>query len=464
MKQLKQTVTFEDLKAPQLVKDVVAQLSRGFPNIHKRTILNIELVKIFQMFGTKRLKVDESGRIKPINWFSMVFLPSGGGKDRLVDDLDDFVFKPYHSWYKDEAQKAIDKCDNKDIKDLKLINEVQDATSEGVVSLGKIIDEVKFGSIFTKISEFGDYIKNGDNKRKQFLSMLNQLYYCVVPTKTIKSEVFSEEIQDIIVNVLAYSDYTLFVNEMRAYFNKFLNSGYARRFMISFQELKDLKYSPLSDTEQRENFQNLEKLGQHFFEIFASIQFDTCYKLTPNAKNLLNNYVKNNYELYNSEEDPILQREINSRELKALKLSCLYACINHSQVLEIQENDIIQAIDTVEFLSQDFKRFLRYRPMTGDKYEQAYKFLRENEGLEFTKTKLLKVFTSQFGFSREPLRTDFDRVMSAIWEIAREDGYTIIYYDNKCKHGTYFTLVKEEYAIASIGEQGTMYPSTRYPY
>lgn len=419
-------------------------------------ILNILLTKSFQMFSSKRIKLDESGRIKPINWFSIVFFTSGGGKDRLVDDMDEFVFKQYHEWFKNEGQKAIDNCSNKDIKNLKLINEIQDATLEAVISLAKIMQATNFGSIFIKITEFGDYIKNGDNRRKLFLSMLNQLYSCIVPNKIIKSEVFYEEIPDIPVTVLAYSDYTLFVNEMRSYFNKILNTGYARRFMFSFQELKELKFNPLSDTEEREIYTSLEKSGQELFEIFSNTQFDSCFKLTSNAKNLLNDYKSKICELYNSEQDPILQKEINSRELKALKLSCLFACINHSQILEIQEDDVIQAIDTVEYLSQDFKKFLQYRPQIDDKYDKAYKFLRENEGLEFTKTQLLQIFSSQFGFSREPLRRNFYEVMSTIFEIAEQDGYTIIYYNNQCKHGRYLSLVKEEFAIATTNDQRTM--------
>lgn len=413
------------------------------------------------MFTSKRIKLDESGRINLINWFAIIFLPSGGGKDRMVDNMDKFVFRHYHEWYKKEAQNAIDKCNNKEIKGLKLVNEIQDATSEGVVSLAKIINEVKFGSIFTKFSEFGDYIKNSDNKRKLLLSMLNQMYSCVVPTKIIKSEVFLEEIPDIPVNVLAYSDFTLFVNEMRSYFNKIFNTGYARRFMFSFQELRELKFNPLSDTEEREIYSALEKLGQELYGIFTNIQFDTCYKLTPGAKNLLNNYKAEICKLYNLELDPLLQKEINSRELKALKLSCLFACINHNNVLEIQENDITQAIDVVEYLSQDFKKFIHYRPQTGDKYDKAYKFMREHEGLEFTKTQLLQVFT-QFGFSREPLRRDFGSVMGAIWEIAQLDGYTITFYNNKFKHGSTFVLVKNEFAIAYGRDQGTISESTRY--
>ncbi len=464
MTQQIQTITLANLKIPKILKDIVQTINPLYPSIcNNRLILNILLTKIFQMFSLKRIKLDESGRIKPINWFSILFFSSGGGKDRLVEDMDNFVFKYSQEWFKKEAQKAFDNNNNK-IYDLKLVNEIQDATPEGILALAKIMKEIKFGSIFIKISEFGLYIKNSNNRMKLFLSMLNQLYSCIVPNKIIKSELFSEEIQDIPVTVLAYSDYTLFVNEIRSYFNKILNTGYARRFMFSFQELKELRFKPLSDTEEREIYKSLENLGLKLFEIFLNIEFNSCFKLTPSAKTLLNNYKSKICELYNCEPDSILQKEINSQELKALKLSCLFACINHNKILEIQEDDISQAIDTVEFLSQDFKKFLHFKPQIDDKYNKAYKFLRENEGREFTKTQLMQVFTSQFGFSREPLRRNFDEVMSAIFEIAQLDGYTIIYYNNKYKHGTSFNLVKNEFAIATTNDQGTMHPTTRYPF
>lgn len=63
------------------------------------------------------------------------------------------------------------------------------------------------------------------------------------------------------------------------------------------------------------------------------------------------------------EENPLIKREIRSRELKALKISCQYACINHPKVLFINPGDMEMAIDTVERLSVDFIKFLNYRPV-----------------------------------------------------------------------------------------------------
>ena len=64
--------------------------------------------------------------------------------------------------------------------------------------------------------------------------------------------------------------------------------------MFSFQELDELKFNPLSDEEEREIYNSLEKLGQKLFEIFSNIKFDTCYKLTPNAKNFQHFFIISN--------------------------------------------------------------------------------------------------------------------------------------------------------------------------
>ena len=97
------------------------------------------------------------------------------------------------------------------------------------------------------------------------------------------------------------------------------------------------------------------------------------------------------------------------------------------------------------------------------KMPQAYKFLKENKGIEFTKTQLLHIFTSQFGFTREPLRKNFQEVLLTILEIAKSEGYGINYYNNKYRHGTYVSLVDNEFEISHAGCQGSMSISVQYP-
>ena len=119
----------------------------------------------------------------------------------------------------------------------------------------------------------------------------------------------------------------------------------------------------------------------------------------------------------------------------------------------------------IEVLSQDFKKFLNFKPQIDDKYTKAYKFLRDNEGLEFTKTQLLQIFTSQLGFSREPLRHNFSGNLSLIADIADLDDYIIIYDSNEYKHGTVYSLVRKEYMIdRNFSNKGVIDLSISYPY
>ena len=35
---------------------------------------------------------------------ALILLQSGGGKDRLVNDIDEFVFRDYHKWFEEKVK------------------------------------------------------------------------------------------------------------------------------------------------------------------------------------------------------------------------------------------------------------------------------------------------------------------------------------------------------------------------
>lgn len=435
------------INMPILVTKIVSTLKQAHPSISTEILLTVTISKLFEMFSAKRICFNESGNIQIPNWFSLVFLPSGGGKDRLVDNLDKLVLKDFFNWFTEKGNEAIEKCDNENYKKFKLINEVQDATTEGLALLGKMMKDINFGSIYVKISEFGLYIKNGDNRKKQFLGDLCHLYSNKIPNKVIKSEIFRDEITGIPTNVLAYSDYTLFLNDIKSYFEKILNTGYCRRFIINFQEKIKLSSTYLSDEQERQIYEELEQVGYSLFQLFKNIADKSCYKLLPSAKTILNQYKIRNNTLHNKEENPLLQRELNSRELKALKLSCLFAILNHPKELVINETDIEQAISAIDFLSQDFKRFLKYEPAKDDKYQQIFKYWLEHVGKEFSKGELMNILISRYGFSREPLRRNLHNELYVLYDIARDNDYTILKNKTKNKNGSVYSLVPYEFQM-----------------
>ena len=68
--------------------------------------------KIAQMITTKWIGLENSSSTIIPNWYSLIFLKSGGGKDRLVNDIDNFILSEFIDYYQSqsksiyEAQKA----------------------------------------------------------------------------------------------------------------------------------------------------------------------------------------------------------------------------------------------------------------------------------------------------------------------------------------------------------------------
>ena len=104
------------INMPILVTKIVSTLKQAHPSISTEILLTVTISKLFEMFSAKRICFNESGNIQIPNWFSLVFLPSGGGKDRLVDNLDKLVLKDFFNWFTEKGNEAIEKCDNENYK------------------------------------------------------------------------------------------------------------------------------------------------------------------------------------------------------------------------------------------------------------------------------------------------------------------------------------------------------------
>lgn len=92
---------------PAILRDIFTLYKSKYINLLDKFILNILLSKTAQMLTGKRITLDEAGKINIPNWYSINFIPSGYGKDRLVSDLDQNVFSDYHEWFKEQAKNTI---------------------------------------------------------------------------------------------------------------------------------------------------------------------------------------------------------------------------------------------------------------------------------------------------------------------------------------------------------------------
>lgn len=212
-------------------------------------------------------------------------------------------------------------------------------------------------------------------------------------------------------------------------FTGLVSTGLGRRSIISFQTPETLQDECMTDNEEKEFNKKAQKYGKQLFSNFYNLPFKACYVLKEEAKNnILNAYKRELIEKFNNTTDnELLKKEIKSRELKALKLSCLYACLNHPQEFVISEEDVKQAISTIEYLSTDFERVINYKPKTNDFYDRLFNFILENQNKEeITKYKLTYKYFQQLGISRRKFLITFDETIEIVKEIAKSNDYALI--------------------------------------
>lgn len=437
---------------PEILRSTVEVLGDLNPNVDYNCRLNILLAKTVQMISSKCICFQELSNVKLANYYAINFMPSGMGKDKTCDDLDKFIFKNFLIYIKEKAE------DYKSVQELKIetdaINlypkdeqlskresyieaekgklrdleiEINSSTIEGFFADAKALDEAGFGSLFVKLSEFGMFLQNGRKDDLLFFTGLLEAYDGKVSSKSTKFGKREKSIENIPVNILLHSDYNLFKSDIQIFFDKLMQTGFTRRSIVSFQEnnIQKIENNPKEALKRQEKaYKKANLINEKLFSIFLSIPNKAVYKLTNEA------YEKTFYpyhikiaELSNANyENDKLSKEIRSRELKVLKLATIFAALNHPTELFIHELDVEQAINVVEQLSQDFKRFMNYKIETKDNYELLLNFLIDNTGKEFTKTVLVNKY-SEFGFKRAAFRADFDNILDIVSEMASEKGY-----------------------------------------
>ncbi len=436
---------------PSVLDESMKVLNDLHPNASYNCKANILLAKTVQMVSCKRIKFKELKNVKLINHFAINLMSSGLGKDRICDDIDKYFLKYFVIYFKDKArdyllkqEKAInDKAielytSDKDRKnyireqmaELRAIElEVSKATPEGFFEDAKTLEKAGFGSIFIKISEFGLHLQSKNAEKIELTNMLYEAYDGKVSSKSIKYGKRENSVENMPVNALLHSDYTLFKSDIKGLFTNLMAMGLARRAFISFQHNNktEIELNPQKAREIKERaYSQAEEIGKKLFALFLKIPENAIYEITTEAyETVFYPYCIQLNDLYNQNvEDELLSKEIKSRELKVLKLAGMYASLNHPTELIINENDVQQAINTVELLSKDFAKFKKYSPKTNDGYFLLYDFLR-NADRHYKKTELIERH-KDFGFSRDMFRREFDDILQVIMQMAEDEGYYLL--------------------------------------
>lgn len=440
---------------PELMAQIAQTIKNRYPGVPMTYIKNVVNAMVSQYITTKRVKYIEANNSDSAypNYYAINFMPSGAGKDRILKDLKKFFYcylergfnfdvETYRRNRKQKIeQEAREKFpDNEQEKqrnsyiktkemdiDIPTL-ETSDGTREGVYRDAKALKESGFGSLTITHSEFGQLLNNPTHEQEQFLKLLYPAYDGKVTAKSIKGEKKKEDITDLPINLLVHSDPTLFGSDVKKTFNNTLESGVCRRSLITFTdkiEPYEMQQDPKKALEeQKQYFRDLAILGYKLSAVLEKVEFGAQFKMADETfEEVLYPYISKLKALADKEENALAKKEIISRELKAIKLSCDYACVNHPQEHFITPEDMKMAIANIEELSRDFYKFNRYTPKYEDKYDRGFRFFLEHEGVSYKKSELMTDYRQYLGISREKFSDCFEKYICIVKNIAYSKGY-----------------------------------------
>ena len=460
----------KEVKMPKIVEALVNQLRIVHPNVNTKVLLNIVLAKLAQMITMKRVKCGLIEQKVYPNHYSIIFMPSGYGKDLITKELDDIVFKDMALWFRSKASTYMQQIEEEikfkadqefpgdkqkhkkeqyikeEIKKIRYLpSEVCKGTPEGLFADALAFQQAGFGTLMVKYSEFGLLLKNAKNEDERVIQSLFELYDGKLSSKSIKTENHCTEVSDVPCVALLYSDPTLFARELKRMFESLMQTGLGRRATISYLSEQKLiiETNPDIAFENKKRFvKEVEMLGKDLFSVFLQIEENSVYEVNETTyKKVFHPYRVKLNELANSEENQLVQKELRSRDFKAQKISCLFAILNHVNDLNIHPEDMEQAISVVNLLGEDFKKFIKIRPVYKELYDKVFDFFKENLGKEFSATELKRVHYKNFGCGRKTFDRDFEEIIGYVKEIANEKGY-LFNIVNIQPSGTKYSLTK----------------------
>lgn len=455
---------------PTIFKDIVTTFKKKHKRASVKMILAIAISNFSFMITSKRVQYKEYEKLGFPNLYTIIFAPSGCGKDSVTNDLKDFVFTDFKAWfienakiYKDKAERKIKDIAEKEFTGAKqekqkqayireqiskirnMVFEMNNGTAEGFFEEAKVRSIAEFGAMYIKMTEFAKYYINSSPSDKQFFDMFFKAFDGIVQSKSIRGNNREEDITGVPVNCLLMTDISMF-QDVRAKkdFKRELDTGFARRSIIVFSMRE--KYEVNNDIDiilkaEEEFYIEVKIINQKVNEIFKEIKCNEKYIMPYDTLVERTKYKNKLAELANETEDDLLVKEILDRELKVVKLSTIFAICNHKEKI-ITVEDFKQAKNVVEYLSSDFKVFVNYKPKFNDKHDNLFNFFLENIDKKFSRMEIRNI-AKQFGFTQKNFKEDLDNAINFIREIAHESGYHLFEEEHNNNTGMKYWLSRK---------------------
>lgn len=375
--------------------------------------LNSKFAQLVNLKGANFRQYNNSNP-KTLSYYAINFMQSGATKDFNIDNINDY-FMPF---MEDEYKKNIENfketytSENLDIiandKESKHKNlsdkekevdefldkirepqlEIARGSIEGLYATAKNIDLIKFGSVYVRISELGDYISSENKMNKDFLNNLKDVYEGNIVASTIKSDPKAKNLKMIPVSAILYTDYyNMLDDKANKYFKSFLATGMARRCFIYMPTEKKPLNKPTHPKERENAITETVDIKDYIFEkIYKKIMPKQTYIMSEESKELLYKFscdcVDEINDLCNAHT--IEGKSEKESFWKVTKLAVIYSIIDNPTQTIVESKYVKYAINFYKQISKCLSVVLSTKELTPE--QKLKEYLRNNIGKIITRS------------------------------------------------------------------------------
>ena len=460
-----------ELKLPEIIERSIPSLRKLVGDVDKVALINVLNAKLANMITQTGANFKQYSNSKPavLSYYGINFMISGSSKDYSVDCVNNYLIpfveeelrskiEEYKNDYYEEhiinAKTASQKNKvEKEVQEIRVANyELHNPNCTGLYKEAEQIAKIKFGSLFIRIGEFGDYLDsivgNNNSSKKELYQKLKEIYEGTIAPSIIAGDGKREVLKNIPVQVLIYTDFdNLYDERIKKYYVGSMKTGQARRCFTYMPLDKNRKIGyPVHPEVKNEAIFELLGLQKEYKKIFDTLNSlpadDKTFYLSGEAQDYLYDYNCRCIDYFNeSKDDVIIRLEKKESFWKITKLAVIYGILDNPKCRTIKKEHVMMAESFYRLIEPSLKTVLNEREKTVVEKFAEFMFNKCVENRFVTRTELRKAnYIKDKTFAKE-----FDKMLPEIEDELKEvyKCYLLDYEGNKNTKGYQIRLMEE---------------------
>jgi hypothetical protein len=389
------------------------------PDVERSALNLILLSKFSQLVTLYRPQIEFEGTEVFVNFYGMLFMPSGSGKDRIHKHLNRGLMKPFYSKHAMLAENFAEmemskieeiasekftagKAQKESYVEMHsprtILAEGGDGTLEGWYAQREVLSLAGFGATNFFHSEFGEIVSRRSEANKMLMVYLKDAYDGDTKAKVIKGDKLLTAVSGVPSNFFAHSPLkSILADESKEALIELLDSGIARRSLICIETKTPLPNNfptSLEDSDRRiknEAWQWAKGQSTYVEGLVASSNRQTPLRLDEGAELFLAQYRYwcdvRAFTDFDEIADEGKIAEIKGRFYKALKLAGILHLVDGGGDV-ISLDHMQKAVWQVEFYAKYIRSIYTATPPSAG--IKVYNFLIQNLDKFHSKNEIIR--------------------------------------------------------------------------